>query len=235
MLKSLHRKDFLGGTNLLEKSRKNFQLLNVNSSQNKEAGFSIIELLLATVMALVAVTASAQLINRLNTSGINSRAAANSAVEVAINNDLAWFRQYALLWQLKTGPYETLPKAVTKTDYSQIPSPNTANLSNEYAQHSGCGTPALANDFQKDAANIKDNFDALKKPPYDIPNGASTTTFNLPKSATGYKLVRKIESDISEPGSLTISYTLTNSTFVNPTVFKRFSSVYLPAAGWCPP
>jgi hypothetical protein len=236
MLKPLLRKHYLDGTSLLDKSKKNIQLLKVNSSHIKETGFSIIELLLATVMALVAVNASAQLINHLNTSGLNSRAAANSAVEVAINNDLAWFRQYAVLWQLKTGPYKTLPEDITKTVYNQIPLPNNiSNLSNEYAQHSGCGTPALANDFHKDAANIKSNFDALKKPPYDIPNGASTTTFNLPKSATGYKLERKIESDISIPGSLTISYTLTNSTFKNPQVFKRFSSIYLPAAGWCPP
>jgi type II secretory pathway pseudopilin PulG len=237
MLKPLLRKHYLDGTSLLDKSKKNIQLLKVNSSHIKETGFSIIELLLATVMALVAVNASAQLINHLNTSGLNSRAAANSAVEVAINNDLAWFRQYAVLWQLKTGPYETetLPKAVTKTDYNQIQFPNTSYLSNEYVPQSGCGTPALANDFQKDAASIKDDFDILKKPPYDIPKDALATTLKLPISATGYKLERKIESNSTVSGSLTISYTLTNSTFNNPLVFKRFSSIYLPAAGWCPP
>jgi hypothetical protein len=56
------------------------------------------------------------------------------------------------------------------------------------------------------------------------------TILNLPQSASGYKLERKIESG---KGSLIISYTLTNPAFDNPLVFRRFSSIYLPAAGWC--
>jgi hypothetical protein len=92
---------------------------------------------------------------------------------------------------------------------------------------------AFANALQKDAASLKVNYDSITKPPYDIPNGNSMTTLNLPKSASGYKLERRIEPD--GESSLIISYTLTNPAFDNPLIFERFSSIYLPAAGWCPP
>jgi len=232
MLNPLLKKHNLDGTHLLNKPRKNIQLFKVISGQTKEAGFSIIELLMASILALVAVNASAQLINHLSTSGLNRRAEATSAIEVAISNDLAWFRQYAVLWKLAEGPYTTLQQAVAKTPYKKL---NSSNLSNKYNPNVGsskglCGTPAFSNAFQKDAASLIVNYDSITKPPYDIPNGDSMTTINLPQSASGYKLERKLES---EPGNLIISYTLTNSAFDNPLIFERFSSIYLPAAGWC--
>ena len=232
MLKPLPKKHYLDGTNLLKKPRRNIQLFKVISSQTKEAGFSIIELLMASILALVAVNASAQLINHLSTSGLNRRAEATSAIEVAISNDLALFRQYAVLWKLAEGPYTTLQQAVAKTPYKKLL--DTSNPSNIYKPQSNlCGKSAFANAFQKDAASLKVNYDSITKPPYDIPNGNSMTTLNLPKSASGYKLERRIEPD--GESSLIISYTLTNPAFDNPLIFERFSSIYLPAAGWCPP
>jgi type II secretory pathway pseudopilin PulG len=227
MLNPLLKKHSLDGTHLLNKPRKNIQLFKVISGQTKEAGFSIIELLLASFIALVAVNATAQIINNISTSGLNRRAEATSAVEVAISNDLAWFRQYAVLWKLEEGPYTLLQTAVAKTKYNGklLLSSNP----NKYNPPSTCGTPAFANEFQKDAASLKVNYDTLQLPPYKIPVGDSPTTLDLPKSASGYKLERKIVSnDIA--GSLKISYTLT---FDDSDIFKRFSSIYLPAAGWC--
>ena len=233
MLKLLHKKHNLDGTHLLKGPRKNIQLFKVISGQTKGAGFSIIELLLASFIALVAVNASAQLINNISTSGLNRRAEAISAIEVVINNDLAWFRQYAKLWKLAEGPYDSLQKTVTKTPNNYQPLPKPSNLSNIYTPPLNlCGKPAFANAFQKDAASLNINFDSITLPPYAIPNGDSTTILNLPQSASGYKLGRKIESG---EGSLIISYTLTNPAFDNPLVFRRLSSIYLPAAGWCPP
>lgn len=232
MLKLLHKKHNLDGTHLLKGPRKNIQLFKVISGQTKGAGFSIIELLLASFIALVAVNASAQLINNISTSGLNRRAEATSAIEVVISNDLAWFRQYAKLWKLSEGPYTSLQTTVAKTTYKQL---NPGDLFNKYNPKKGsseglCGTPAFANAFQKDAASLKINFDSITLPPYAIPNGDSMTTLKLPSSASGYKLERRIESEL---GSLRISYTLTNPAFDNPLVFRRFSSIYLPAAGWC--
>ena len=228
MLNPLLKKHNLEGTHLLNKPRKNIQLFKVISGQTKEAGFSIIELLLASFIALVAVNATAQIINNISTSGLNRRAEATSAVEVAISNDLAWFRQYAVLWKLEEGPYTALQTAVAKTKYNEKLS--LSSNPNKYKPPSSlCGTPAFANEFQKDAASLKVNYDTLQLPPYKIPDGDSATTLDLPKSASGYKLERKIVSnDIA--GSLKISYTLT---FDDSDIFKRFSSIYLPAAGWC--
>jgi hypothetical protein len=234
MTKLLSKPHNLTGFDRLLDPKPKHQIFKVASSRSKAMGSSLIELLLATALALFAASTAAQLINSLNTSGLNRRAAATSAIEIAISNDLAWFRQYAVLWQLERGPYETLPKVVTQTDYEQIPSPNPSNLSNKYKEPTGCSTSAstsaLANAFQKDAAKLKTDFDAIKKPPYDIPNGASTTTFDLPKSASGYMLERKIQPNDDVSGTLTITYTLSKS---GTTIFERSSSVYLPAAGWC--
>ena len=216
-----------GFDRLLDPKPKN-QTFKVASSRGKAMGSSLIELLLATALALFAASTAAQLINSLSTSDLNRRAAATSAIEVAISNDLAWFRQYAVLWQLERGPYETgtLPKEVTQTDYEKIP----LNTTNKYKEPTGCGTSALANAFQKDAAKLKTDFDSIKKPPYEIPNGASTTTFDLPKSASGYMLERRIQPNDDVSGTLTITYTLSKS---GTNIFERSSSVYLPAAGWC--
>ena len=231
MTKLLPRQINSTAINIFNKSKRENQTFKIASSHSKAMGSSLIELLLATALALFAASTAAQLMNNLYNSGLNRRAAATSAIEVAMSNDLAWFQQYAVLWQLEKGPYLNLPEEVTQTIYTQIPSPNPTNLSNKYKELPGwCGTSALANAFQKDAAKLKTDFDAIKKPPYDIPNGASTTTFDLPKSASGYMLERKIQPNDDVSGTLTITYTLSIS---GTNIFERSSSVYLPAAGWC--
>jgi hypothetical protein len=214
----------LTGISCPQQTQNKNPLFKIHSCQCKAAGSSMIELLIATFLALIAASSAAQIMNKLYDSGLNRRAAATSAIEVAISNDLAWFRQYAVLWQLETGPYEQLDGKVTQTNYTKGP-----NI--KYKAHTGCNAPAIANDFRKDAASLDQNFDAIKKPSPDVPNGASWTEFeDLPKSAPGYTLERKIESD-NLPGILTITYKLSKS---NNTLFERTNSLYLPAAGWCP-
>ena len=128
MAKLFLEKIQLDGTSRLLKRRKINQISKVSSSKNKNIGSSMVELLVATTLALVAVNASAQLISRHYISGVNSRAAANSVVEVAINNDLAWFRRYAVLWQrntsnltykIPTGCGEPTPPATTATTMAE--------------------------------------------------------------------------------------------------------------------
>jgi hypothetical protein len=194
------------GLNCLRKSKQKNLLPRTLSSDAKDIGSSMIELLLATTLALVAVNASAQLISKLYESGLNSRAAANSAVEVAINNDLAWFRRYAVLWQ------------------------RTSNLT--YQIPTGCGetTPpatTMANAFLIYAENSE-----TYQPSTDT-NTVPNATISLPNSTSGYTLNREIQSDPSAPGALTITYTLTIPDTSTP-IFIRSSSLYLPAAGWCP-
>lgn len=195
------------GLNCLRKSKQKNLLPRTLSSDAKDIGSSMIELLLATTLALVAVNASAQLISKLYESGLNSRAAANSAVEVAINNDLAWFRRYAVLWQR-----------------------NPSNLT--YQIPTGCGetTPpatTMANAFLIYAENSE-----TYQPSTDT-NTVPNATISIPSSTTGYTLSRVIQPDRSVSGALTITYTLTIPD-TSTTIFVRSSSLYLPAAGWCP-
>jgi hypothetical protein len=208
MAKLFHEKIQLDGTSRLLKRRKINQISKVSSSKKKDIGSSMVELLVATTLALVAVNASAQLISRHYTSGVNNRAAANRAVEVAINNDLAWFRRYAVHWRRHN---------------SNQPS---------YEQPPGCGetTPpatTMANAFLSYA-----NTSTTYLPTTDT-NSVPNATISLPSSASGYTLSRAIEPDNSLSGALTITYTLTVPGTSTP-IFVRSSSLYLPAAGWCP-
>jgi hypothetical protein len=208
MAKLFPEKIQLDGTSRLQKPRYNNQISKVLSNKNKDIGSSLVELLLATTLALVAVNASAQLISRHYTSGVNSRAAANRAVEVAINNDLAWFRRYAVHWRRHN---------LNQPSYEQPP---------------GCGetTPpatTMANEFLQYA------IDSTTYLPSTDTNSVPNATINLPNSASGYTLSRAIESDNSLSGALTITYTLTVPGTSTP-IFVRSSSLYLPAAGWCP-
>ena len=200
MAKLFTKKIHLDGTSRLQKPKYNNQISQVSSSKNKDIGSSMVELLLATTLALVAVNASAQLISKLYTSGLNSRAAANSVVEVAINNDLAWFRRYAVLWQRKT-----------------------SNLT--YEIPTGCGEPTPP---ATTATTMAEAFLS-----YANTNSVPSATISLPSSASGYTLSREIQPDPSVSGALTITYTLTVPD-TSTTIFVRSSSLYLPAAGWCP-
>jgi hypothetical protein len=209
MAKLFPEKIQLDGTSRLLKRRKINQISKVSSSKNKDIGSSMVELLLATTLALVAVNASAQLISRHYASGVNSRAAANRAVEVAINNDLAWFRRYAVHWRRHNS---------NQPSYEQ--------------PDDGCGetTPTattMASDFLIDAANSE------TYPPSTDTNSVPNATISLPNSTSGYTLNREIQPDPSVSGALTITYTLTIPD-TSTTIFVRSSSLYLPAAGWCP-
>jgi hypothetical protein len=208
------KKNHLDDISCLQKPRTNNQIFKFSSSKNKDNGSSMVELLLATTLALVAINASAQLISRLYTSGLNSRAAANSAVEVAINNDLAWFRRFAVFWQRTTIP----------PGCSSIPTVTVSKM---------------ADDFLKDAADqtkyppLAVNPPSTDNPPNTVPNATNI----LPSSVSGYTLSRAIKSDNDVSGALIITYTLTvtgTAPNTTTTIFVRSGSLSLPAAGWCP-
>jgi hypothetical protein len=220
MAKLFPEKIRLDGTSRLLKRRKINQISKVSSSKNKNIGSSMVELLVATTLALVAVNASAQLISRHYISGVNSRAAANRAVEVAINNDLAWFRRYAVHWKCNGNPcssplsYQILPECTSTSS-------------------------AMASAFRVDAANpatyplltvVPPSSDV---PPNPVPNDARLTAVSVPNANSVYNLERRIQPDPSVLGALTITYTLTVPGTSTP-IFVRSGSLYLPAAGWCP-
>ena len=232
MTKIAARKLNIAGVDRLPKPKcKNHTFIDA-TSPSKATGSSLIELLLAALLALFAVSTAAQLMSNLHNSGMNRRAAATNAIEAAINNDLTWFRQYALLWRLQRGPFKELPYEVSKTNYTQIPNPNINNLFNEYQTLSECatGTTAMATAFQNDAASLTTDFDSIKKPSNLVPNDQSETTITLPAVASDYTLVRRIYPG-STLGTLRITYSLARS---GSEILRKSSSLYLPASGWCP-
>ena len=225
MAKLFTKKIHLDGTSRLQKPRYNNQISKVSSNKNKDIGSSMVELLLATTLALVAVNASAQLISRHYTSGVNSRAAANRAVEVAINNDLAWFRRYAVHWKCIIDPLNG-PLCSSPLSYQILPECTSTSS-------------AMASAFQVDAANpatyppltvVPPSSDVSPNP---VPNDARLTAISIPNANSVYNLERRIQPDPSVLGALTITYTLTVPGTSTP-IFVRSSSLYLPAAGWCP-
>lgn len=195
----------------------------------------MIELLLASALALFAASTAAQMMNNFYNSGMNHRAAATSVIEVAISNDLAWFRQYAVLWRLQKGPFHNLSTQVTHTPdpYNQIPTANPFNLSNRYQVLPECGasTTAIATAFQNDAASSTTYVAPINSPPNAVPNDNSSSPIALVAAvASGYTLARVIQPGPTL-GTLTITYTLSR---LGTNLFERSSSIYLPAAGWCP-
>lgn len=215
----------------LLKSKNKNRVFNTISSRSKTNGSSMIELLLASALALFAASTAARMMNNFYNSGMNSRAAATSVIEVAISNDLAWFRQYAILWRLQSGPFNNLSTQVTHTPdpYIQIP---TANLTNRYQVLPECDTTAtaLATAFQNDAANSTTYVAPINSPPNAVPNNNSSSSIALAAVASGHNLTRVIQPGPTQ-GTLTITYTLSKS---GTNLFERSSSIYLPAAGWCP-
>lgn len=184
----------------------------------------MIELLIATVVAVAAASAAAQLINNLNKSGLNRRAAALSSIEVAISNEVAWFQQYAVLWHMQSGPFKTLSPQITQTDYYE-----QKGFNQYYTNPMDCGNTNMATSFQQNAANSSTYSYPINQPPNPIPTDNSYQSVALSAAASDYKLVRKIEPG-SVPGTLQITYVLSKSGYP---LFQRPISLYLPAAGWC--
>ena len=213
----------------LRKSYQKNKIFKVLASQNKNLGSSMIELLIATVVALFAASAAAQIINNLNNSGFNRRAGATSAIDVAINNDLIWFQQYAQYWRLLKGPYLSLPIEITKNQ-SYTPIQNS-NESKTYAPNdpSECVGNNMAISFLQDAASSSTYTSPINNPPNPISASGSLQNITLPNVASDYVLARQIQPG-AVTGTLRITYTLTKFGALQ---FRKNSSVYLPASGWC--
>ena len=228
MIELRPKKIHLDSTIRLAKSGLVKQFFKVASNQTKDVGSSLIELLLATALALIAASSAAKIINKVYDSGLNRRAAATSAIEVAISNDLAWFRQYAMLWRLQNGPFDAdaLSNNVTHT-----PTAYTQDTPNEYTPIA-CNSPDMATTFRDDAASSSTHVSPINSPPYPFISNELSQSIALPVVSSKYKLFRMLEPGPVR-GTLKITYTLTNPDYVVPTIFTRSSSLYLPAAGWC--
>jgi hypothetical protein len=191
----------------------------------------MLELLLAAALTLSATVTAAKIMNNFYNSSppINRRAAATSAIGVAISNDLAWFRQYAVLWKQQRGPFADLSIQVTHTSPYVTNQPDPSNIYEPIYEPLPCSTDAMAIAFQADAANSTTYVAPINSPPNPVSNNNSPSPIALPAAASGYTLVRRIQPGPT-PGTLTITYVVSR---LGDNLFARYSSLYLPAAGWC--
>jgi len=206
-------------------------------NRSNTIGSSMIELLIAAVVALFAASAAAQIITNLNSSGLSRRAVAGTTIDVAISNDLAWLQQYAMLWRMIKGPYTDLPIQITRADKIYTSKQNS-NESNQYEPKPSYECPPFNNNsnnttmgtnFQQDAADTLTHVAPINSPPNPIPSGPSPQSITLPRAASDYTLSRQIIPG-SALGILKIIYTLKKS---GVTQFVKTSAVYLSASGWC--
>lgn len=229
MKKLLFSKLNLAAADHLLKPRQKNQIFKVASRQSITIGSSLIELLLATALALFAVGTAAQIMNNLHNSGRNRQAGATGAIAVAISNDLAWFRQYAVLWRLQQGPFPALDIAVTKINYGPgTPNIYAPDVSTECNPSAATATN-MASNFQVDASDAATYVAPINTPPNSVPSNNSSSPIALPAVASGYTMFRSIQPG-STLGTLAITYTLSKSGTI---LLKRSSLLYLPASGWC--
>ncbi|MFZ0407188.1 MAG: hypothetical protein WAM11_03640 [Cyanobium sp.] len=188
-----------------------------------QAGFTILEVLLAAVIAVVSASILFPMFNQSVVLGRQS--ADRNSIEAATALDLGWIKRYAKFWKMKSGPYP-LTNSHTKTNTNFFVSPV---LDYECA-NSNLTTTNLSQQFISDAVIVAGTTDdVIPKLPY-----AFSATANAPipvaNIGPGYTLSRSV--DTSNPNRVYVIYKVT-STSQWPINFVREASVVLESVAWC--
>jgi len=179
---------------------------------NAAAGMSILEVLVAVVIASSAIGFIVPAL--LRQVSISDEASSLTSVEAVVSRDLDWITDYARYWMLRFGPYN-LTATVTKTARYNI-APQV-----EYEPPAvRCADSTLADGFLSDASSVTTN----PSRPYAVSSGNQT----LPV-ATGLELTRAITT---LGNRIQVRYTLAGSK-ADSLSFSRQASVPIEAAAWC--
>lgn len=193
-----------------------------SSSQD---GFTILEVMLAAVIAIVSATILYPLFNE--SMMIGRQSADRNAIEAATSLDLSWIKRYAKFWKMKSGPYP-LENSHTKTTATFQTSPV---LEYECA-NSDLTTTNLSQQFITDAVSVANTADdVLPKLPYGF-FATANSPIPVANISPGYTLSRTV--DTSNPNRVYVIYKVT-STNVSAINFVRESSILLESAAWCTP
>ncbi|WP_411867804.1 hypothetical protein [Vulcanococcus limneticus] len=192
------------------------------TNRDKSAmGFSMIEVILAVVIATTVVATLATVFVR--TLDLAQRASNQNAIEAAVSTDLAWIKRYAKFWRMKSGPY-SLSKATTKTNNEFTTSPV---LSYECA-NADLTTAGLSTQFLADADSVSNTADDIEPSlPYKF---NESTEIPIQNSTQSYILTRAINT--SDPTHVHLTYNLTGGDSAS-LAFKRQASIILESAAWC--
>lgn len=220
---------------------------------NHALGFSLIELMLATLVIFIVVTGSIELTLRSLKSF--NQGVAREALESAITEDIGWLRAYSKSWHCEVGPYQGC-KVKTKGLASAINyRPEIYDPSNQsdyqvFRQYclnrlSGNSTNTPAHQMLFDAASIAASEPYY--PPNPIVNADNPTTetdesalglevaldlSKTPKIAQSYKIYRTLKVD---PGgnSITVRYFTKTTDEPTLTIYKS-NKLFVEATAWCP-
>ena len=216
-------------------------------------GFSLIELMLATLVIFIVVTGSIELTLRSLKSF--NQGVAREALESAITEDIGWLRAYSKSWHCEVGPYQGC-KVKTKGLASAINYRpeiyDPSNQSDYQAFRQYClnrlnnnSTSTPAHQMLYDAASISTSEPYY--PPNPIVNIDDPTTetdestlgleltlslANAPKMAQSYKIYRTLNVD---PGGNSITVRYFTKTTDDPTLaIHKSNKLFVEATAWCP-
>ena len=190
----------------------------------KIRGFSLVEVILAVVIASIAISGTISAFNSFLTAGV--RAVDRNTIEQVINEDLGWIKSYATAWKMKSGPYN-YSTAITKTS-SFTTSPYVSYAPPETGTNN-C-TSRLGAEFLADAATVT----MIPARPQTIPTTANSgQILTLPSGASGYSITRTIGyGSGAQANRMNITYTISGSKAANLGI-SRETAIYLEAAAWC--
>lgn len=187
-------------------------------------GFSLVEVILAVVIASIAISGTINAFNAFLIAGV--RAVDRNTIEQIINEDLGWIKGYAAAWKMKSGPYN-YSTAITKTS-SFTTSPYVSYAPPETGTNS-C-TSGLGAEFLADAAAVT----MTPARPQPIPTSANTAqTLTLPSGSSGYSIKRTISyGSGAQANRIDIHYAITGDKATSLGI-SRETAIYLEAAAWC--
>jgi Tfp pilus assembly protein PilV len=185
---------------------------------SNSTGFSLLEVLLSTVIVTIALAGVANLFT--SSLAISSRSDNQNAVETAVSTDLNWIKRYAKFWMMKSGPY-ALENNFTKTTSAFTSSPV---LSYQCA-NSDLTASNLSTQFRTAAESITNTTDIDPKLSYTF-----SSSQTIPVPTTPYTLTRAVTSPTDT--QILVKYTLTGADSAS-LAFKRETTILLESAAWC--
>lgn len=197
-------------------------------------GFSMVEILLGSVIVGIALGALMSVFNRQVT--FTTRTAALDAIDAAVATDLTWIKSYAKFYELAAGPYN-LTYAQTGGD------PTGYGLTSASAIQTSSYLDYTPSDDECDAGTLPQSFITMAASNavtplggVDRPNPIPTTsgdpqTIALPAVASAYTLTRRINFT-GLTNRIRVVYSLSGGDAAQ-LPYPREASILLETSAWC--
>lgn len=197
-----------------------------NPHAHQYAGFTMIEVMLASILLLIVFAGIIQSFR--GSILVSNRAAARDALEAAVSEDLSWIRDYSKIWHCQNGPYALAPANTNNgcqapgSALSYLPPFNSSPTSRYQKFRDWCQNNTISTQFLTEGATTT--------VPPSRPNAFQQASITItPSLAQGASINRTIS--VTGPNRLRITYQTPNTSAVQ---VVRQTSVFIEAAAWCP-